>query len=77
MFAFPLVSDAVNVGSTGFIIKYLEVNGESACLHVFHDGVVCGDSVCIGLRFEGFNEDCVGTHMMCEHDVTGSAAQFD
>ena len=77
MFAFPLFGDAVNVGGTGFIIKYLEVGRESACLHAFHDGVVCGDLVCIGLGFEGFNEDCVGPHVMCKHDVTVSAAQFD
>ena len=74
--AFPLINDAVNVGGTGFIIKYLEVNGESACLHAFHDGVVCGDLVCIGLGFERFNDDCVGSHVMCEHDVTVSTARF-
>ena len=50
VFAFPLVSDAVDVGGTGFIIKDVEVDGESACLHEFHDGVVRRDLVCIGVE---------------------------
>ena len=33
--------------------------------------------MCIGIVFEGFNKDCVGPHVMCEHDVTVSAARFD
>ena len=77
VFSFPLVGDAVNVGGTGFIIKYLEVDRESVCLHAFHDGVVCRDLVCISLEFERFNDDCVGSHVMCKHDVTISAAQFN
>ena len=73
MVTFPFVGDAVNVGSAGLIIMDMEVDGEAVCLHAFHDGVVCRDSVCIGLGFEGFNDDCVGSHVMCKHDVTVSA----
>ena len=77
MFAFPLVSDAVNVGGSGFIIKDMEVVGESARLHAFHDGVVSGDSVCIGLGFEGLNHDSVGTNVMCHYDVAVPTARFN
>ena len=65
VFAFPFVDDAVHVGGTGFIIKDMEVDGEAACLHAFHDGVVRGDLVCIALGFEWLKEDCVSTYMMC------------
>ena len=77
MITFQFVGDAVNVGGTCLIIKDMEVDGEAACLHAFHDGVVRKDLVCIGLGFEGFNDGCVGSHMMCKHDVTVSAVQFD
>ena len=53
VFSFPFVGDAVNVGGTGFIIKDVKIDGEAACLHAFHDGVVRGDSVCIGLDLKG------------------------
>ena len=72
VFAFPLVSDAVNVGGTGFIIKDMEVDGESACLHALHDGLIRGDPVCIGLGFEGLNDDSVGSNVVCQHDVAVS-----
>ena len=45
--------------------------------HAFHDGVVHGDLVCIGLGFEGLNDDSVGSNVMCQHDVAVAAAQFD
>ena len=77
VFAFPLVSDAVNVCSTSFIIKDVEVDGESACLHAFHDGVVRGDSVCIGLGFEGLNHDSAGANVMCQHDVAVDTKRFN
>ena len=60
---FPFVGDAVNVGGTGLIIKDMEVDGEAACFHAFHDGVVRGDLVCIGLGFEGLNHDSVGANV--------------
>ena len=53
MVAFPLVGDAVNIGGTGFIIKYLDVSGESACLHAFHDGIVCGGWCVSALDLKG------------------------
>ena len=56
VFAFPFVGDAVDVGGTGLIIKDMEVDGEAACLHAFHDGIICGDLVCIGLGFEGLTK---------------------
>ena len=77
MVTFPFVGDAVNVGGTGLIIKDMEVDGEDTCLHAFHDDVVRGDLVCLGLGFEGLNDDRVGSNMMCQHDVAVAAAQFD
>ena len=74
VFTFPFVGDAVDVGGTSLIIKDMEVDGKAVCLHVFHDGVVCRDLVCIGLRFEGLNDDSTGTNVMCQHDVAVSAA---
>ena len=62
---FPFVGDAADVGGTGLIIKDMEVDGEAGCFHAFHDGVVRRDSMCIGLGFEGLNEDSVGSNMMC------------
>ena len=76
-FAFPFVGDAVYVGGTGLIIKDVEVDGEAACFHAFHDGVVRGDLVCIGLGFEWLNDDSVGTNVMCQHDVAVASARFD
>ena len=77
MFAFPFVGDAVNVGGTGFIIDDVEVDREAAFFHAVHDGVERRDLVCIGLGFEGLNDDGVGAHMMCQHDVAVAAAIFD
>ena len=77
VFACPLVSDAVDVGGNGFIIKDVEVDRESACLHAFHDGVVRRDLVCIGLGFEGLNHDSVGANGMCQHDVAVATARFN
>ena len=76
VFAFPLAGDAVDVGGTGLIIQDVEVDREAACLHAFHDGVVRRDLVCIGLIFEGLNDDCVCSNVMCQHDVAVSAARF-
>ena len=75
--AFSFVGDAVNVGGTGFIMKDVEFDREAASLHALHDGVVCRDSVCIGLGFEGLNDDSVGAHVMCQHDVAVASARFD
>ena len=47
------------------------------CFHAFHDGLVHRDLVCIGLGFEGLNEDSAGSNMMCQHDVAVAAARFD
>ena len=77
VFAFTFGGDAVDVGGTGFIIKDVEVEGEAACLHAFHDGIVRRDLVCIGLGFEGLNEDSVGSNMMCQYDVAVAAARFN
>ena len=77
MFAFPLVSDSVDVGGFGFIIKDMEVDGESVCLHAFHDGIVRGDLVCIGLGFEGLNHDSVVANVMCQYDVAVATARFN
>ncbi len=77
VFAFPFVGDAVNVGGTGFIIKYLEIDGESTCFHALHSGVIRGDLVCIGLGFEGLNHDSVGANVMCQHEVAVASAGFN
>ena len=50
---------------------------ERPLLHAFHDGVVRGDLVCIGLGFEGLNDDSVGSNVMCQHDAAVSAARFE
>ena len=77
VFTFLFVGDAVNLGGTGLIIKDMEVDGESVCLHAFHDGIVRGDLVCIGLGFEGLNHDSVGANVICQHDVDVATARFN
>ena len=76
MVTFLFVGDAVDVGGTGLIIKDMEFDGETACFHAFHDGVIRRDSVCIGLGFEGLKEDSVGSNIMCQHDVAVADARF-
>ena len=77
VFAFSFVGDAVDVGGTGLIIQDVEVEREATCLHAFHDGIVRGYSVCIGLGFEGLNHDSVGANVMCQHDVAVATARFN
>ena len=52
----------------------MQVNGEAAFFHVVHDVVVRGDLDCIGLGFEGFNDDIIGAQVMLQNDVAVAAA---
>ncbi len=52
----PFEGDCFFIGSAGFVIQDLEINGENMGHQTSHNGVVCCNAVVVTLGFDGLLE---------------------
>ena len=65
----PFVFNAIDVGSTGFVVQDLQINPEIAFLESGHDFVVCWDAMGVSLCLEWLDQNDVCLLMECKHYV--------